>query len=51
MNVFCMGGRVIRASLALELIETFLAARFSGAERHQRRLAKVMALESQHIGP
>ena len=45
MNVFCLGGRVIAATLAWELIETFLAARFSGAPRHCRRLAKVLALE------
>jgi len=45
MNVFCLGGKVIGSALALELIETFLAARFSGAPRHRRRLAKVQALE------
>ena len=45
MNVFCLGGRVIGDGLALQLVETFLAARFSGAERHRRRLAKVRALE------
>jgi ribose 5-phosphate isomerase B len=47
MNVFCLGGRVIGPSLALELVETFLKARFSGAARHLRRLAKVRALESR----
>ena len=46
MNVFCLGGKVIGSGLALELIETFLAAHFSGAERHKRRLAKVQALEN-----
>jgi ribose 5-phosphate isomerase B len=45
MNVFCLGGKVIGAALALELIEAFLTARFSGAPRHRRRLAKVRALE------
>jgi ribose 5-phosphate isomerase B len=45
MNVFCLGGKVIGAALALELVETFLKARFSGAERHKRRLAKVHSLE------
>ena len=50
MNVFCLGGKVIGPALASELIETFLAAQFSGAERHTRRLAKVQALENQHIG-
>jgi ribose 5-phosphate isomerase B len=46
MNVFCLGGKVIGSALALELIETFLDAHFSGAERHKRRLAKVQALEN-----
>jgi len=46
MNVFCLGGRVIGSALALELAETFLVSRFSGASRHRRRLAKVQALES-----
>ncbi len=45
MNVLCLGGRIIGPALAWELIETFLATRFSAAERHQRRLAKVIALE------
>ena len=47
MNVFCLGGKVIGSALALELVETFLTARFSGAERHLRRLAKLRALENQ----
>jgi len=51
MNVFCLGGKVIGPALAWELVETFLAARFSGAPRHQRRLAKVQALENQEVAP
>jgi len=51
MNVFCLGGKVIGSALALELIETFLAARFSGAPRHRRRLAKVRALEHPTLVP
>ena len=51
MNVFCLGGKVIGAALAWELLETFLAAHFSGAERHERRLAKVQALVNQKVGP
>jgi ribose 5-phosphate isomerase B len=47
LNVICLGGRVIGHALAWELVERFLAARFSGAERHRRRLAKVADLESQ----
>lgn len=45
MNVVCLGGKVIGPALAWELIDTFLNATFSGAERHNRRLAKVRALE------
>lgn len=45
MNVLVMGGRVIGESVALELVETFLAARYSGEDRHQRRLDKVRAIE------
>ncbi|WP_088256647.1 RpiB/LacA/LacB family sugar-phosphate isomerase [Fimbriiglobus ruber] len=51
MNVFCLGGKVIGPALARELIESFLAARFGGAERHKRRLAKVRELESPNAGP
>ena len=51
LNVFCLGGNVVGSALALELVETFLAAHFSGAERHKRRLAKVRALETQTVGP
>jgi ribose 5-phosphate isomerase B len=51
MNVFCLGGKVIGAALALELTETFLNAHFSGAPRHRRRLAKVQALENSTMGP
>ena len=47
MNVICLGGKVIGAALALELIETFLTAHFSGAPRHGRRLAEVQTLEHQ----
>jgi len=50
MNVICLGGRVIGPLLAEELIRTFLAAQFSGAERHERRLAKVAALERGEAG-
>jgi ribose 5-phosphate isomerase B len=45
MNVICLGGKVVGAALALELIEIFLTAHFSGAPRHRRRLSEVQALE------
>jgi len=51
MNVFSLGGQVIGAALAWELIETFLNATFSGAERHQRRINKVRVLEQQPLEP
>ena len=46
MNVICFGARVIGFSLAWDLLQTFLAAQYSGAERHARRLAKVHAAEA-----
>jgi ribose 5-phosphate isomerase B len=45
MNIICLGGRIVGAELAWDLIEAFLAAEFSQAERHLRRLGKVAALE------
>ena len=49
MNILCLGGKVIGSALALELVQTFLRAHYSGAVRHQRRLAKVQALETGTI--
>jgi RpiB/LacA/LacB family sugar-phosphate isomerase len=46
MNVLVLGARVIGTALADELVRAFLAARFSGEERHARRLAKIAALEA-----
>jgi ribose 5-phosphate isomerase B len=46
MNMICLGGRVLGPALAWELVQTFLAARFIGAERHRRRLSKVAELEN-----
>ena len=46
VNVLCLGSRVIGESLARELVEAFLRARFSGEVRHRRRLEKVIALEA-----
>jgi len=50
LNLICLGGRVIGHSLAWELVKIFLAAQFSGAERHCRRLNKVAALEKKGHG-
>ena len=46
MNILCLGGRTTGPLLAWDLVETYLSARFSGAERHVRRLGKVAALET-----
>jgi ribose 5-phosphate isomerase B len=46
LNIICLGGLVVGHALAWELVQTFLGARFSGAERHQRRLAKIADLEN-----
>ena len=47
MNLLCLGGRVVGPEVAWDLVETFLAAEFSQAERHLRRLGKVAALEAR----
>ncbi len=47
MNVLCLGARVIGVELAVECGRAFLDASFSGEERHRRRLAKVLAIESE----
>jgi ribose 5-phosphate isomerase B len=49
-NVICLGARVIGPSLAAELAATFLNAKFSGAERHARRVAKIAAIEKEQDG-
>jgi ribose 5-phosphate isomerase B len=46
-NVMCIGARVVAAELALDLIRTYVAAKFSGLERHCRRLAKIRAFEEE----
>jgi ribose 5-phosphate isomerase B len=49
MNVICMGGRTVGPAVAQDLIDTFLDAGFSQAERHLRRLGKVTALENHFV--
>ena len=48
LNLICLGGRLEGPELAWDLVEAFLAAKFSGADRHLRRLRKVAALEEEH---
>ena len=47
MNILCLGARVIGEELAADLVRIFLGARFSGLERHRRRLDKVIAMERE----
>lgn len=49
LNIICMGARTMGPLLAWDLVQTFLAADFSQAERHLRRLRKVADLESEMI--
>jgi ribose 5-phosphate isomerase B len=46
LNMMCLGGLVVGHALAWELVQTFLAAKFSGGERHRRRLAKVADIQN-----
>jgi len=45
MNVLCLGARIVGVELARELVKAFLGAKFSGEERHLRRLEKVDEME------
>jgi RpiB/LacA/LacB family sugar-phosphate isomerase len=47
MNIICLGSRVTGEALAWELVAAFLSAHFTGAERFQRRLGKIAAVESE----
>ena len=46
-NVLCLGARVVGVELALDIVRAFVAARFTGEERHRRRLEKIVAIEKQ----
>jgi RpiB/LacA/LacB family sugar-phosphate isomerase len=50
VNVLTLGGRVIGPELAIEIVRTFLRAKFTGEERHLRRLGKILAIEQKEIG-
>jgi ribose 5-phosphate isomerase B len=49
MNVLCLGQRVVGDELAKEIVTRFIAATFSGAERHVRRLGEVAAIEKRFM--
>lgn len=50
VNVLCLGARVIGSELATEIVKAWLNARFSKADRHVRRLNKVLAIEKEFSG-
>lgn len=49
INILCLGARVIGHELAKEIVKVWIAAKFSGAERHIRRLKKVEKIESEFL--
>ena len=49
MNVLVLGSRIIGEKLAEDLVKTFLGAKFTGEERHLRRLNKVKAIEARYM--
>lgn len=49
VNVLCLGERVVGAALAREIVRSFLGARFSGEERHVRRIEKLKAIETRYL--
>lgn len=46
-NILCMGGRVVGAGLAAELVDVFLDTEFEGGERHARRVGLISEIESE----
>jgi RpiB/LacA/LacB family sugar-phosphate isomerase len=49
MNILCLGGLTTGVAVAWDCVKSFLAAQFSGAERHRRRLAKVSAIRTDPL--
>lgn len=50
-NILCLGERVVGINLAIDIVTVWLNARFSNAERHCRRLKKVLHLEEKYFKP
>jgi ribose 5-phosphate isomerase B len=48
-NILCLGGRVIGPALAADIIRAYLAAEFTGDDRHKRRLAKIDGIEREFL--
>ena len=49
MNVLCLGARIIGQEVAREIVRSFAAARYTGEERHARRLKKVLSIEARFL--
>jgi len=49
MNILCLGGRTTGMAVAWDCTRSFINAKFSGADRHRRRLAKVLNLEASRM--
>jgi ribose 5-phosphate isomerase B len=49
MNVLVLGGRIVGQALAEDMVRGYLAAQYTGEERHQRRLDKVLAIEARAL--
>jgi ribose 5-phosphate isomerase B len=47
MNILCLGGRTVGGSVAWDLVQTFIAAKYSQEQRHLRRLGKVALVEAE----
>ncbi len=51
MNILCFGGRTTGVAVAWDCTKNFLGAKFSGADRHRRRLGKVTQVEAARLPP
>jgi ribose 5-phosphate isomerase B len=49
VNIVCLGGRVVGPALAADIIRAYLAAEFTGEDRHERRLAKIDGIEREFL--
>jgi ribose 5-phosphate isomerase B len=49
INILCLGARVIGPELAKELVRIWVSAKFSGAERHRRRISKIEQIEKEFL--
>ncbi len=47
-NMLAMGEKVVGAGLMEEIVHLFLTTEFEGGERHERRIAKIKAIEEKY---